>query len=62
MYGIIPYAEAFEYYIEKKNKKGSLNINKNFFYYSVKNIRERKTETPGKNVLTQSDWKEQNKT
>lgn len=43
-------------------KKKSLNINKNLIYYSVKDIWEIKIETPGKNVLKHSDWKEQNKT
>lgn len=62
MYGIITYAETFEYYIKQTNEKGSLNINKNFIYYSVKDIWEVKIETPGKNVLKHSDWKEQNKT
>lgn len=57
-YGIITYAGTFEYYIKKK----SLNINKNLIYYSVKDIWEIKIETPGKNVLKHSDWKEQNKT
>lgn len=43
-------------------KGGGVNINKNLIYYSVKDVWEIKIETPGKNVLKHSDWKEQNKT
>lgn len=60
MHVIIAYAETFEYYIKKRG--GGVNINKNLIYYSVKDVWEIKIETPGKNVLKHSDWKEQNKT
>lgn len=48
--------------ITLKKGGGGVNINKNLIYYSVKDVWEIKIETPGKNVLKHSDWKEQNKT